>query len=75
MSCLLYFQWNLICDRRHLTAMTQAVFMAGLFVGAITFGSISDHFGGKFSFFLSFGVLVSNKYSTCVKGHRLKWSP
>lgn len=52
-----------MCDRRHLKAMTQAVFMAGLFVGAITFGSISDHFGRKFSFFLSVGVLVSNRYS------------
>ncbi|XP_027041316.1 organic cation transporter protein-like [Pocillopora damicornis] len=52
-------QWNLICDRRHLKAMTQAVFMAGLFVGAITFGSISDHFGRKFSFFLSVGVLAT----------------
>ena len=65
-----------MCDRRHLKAMTQAVFMAGLFVGAITFGSISDHFGRKFSFFLSVGVLVSNRYSKiCIKGHCLKRSP
>jgi len=50
-------EWDLICDRRHLKAMTQAVFMAGLFVGAIVFSSVSDHFGRKISFFTSIGFL------------------
>lgn len=53
------FQWDLLCDRRHLKAMTQAVYMAGLLVGAVAFGSISDHFGRKVSFFTSIGCLVS----------------
>ena len=53
------FQWGLICDHRHLKAMTQAVYMMGLLVGAVAFGSISDHFGRKISFFTSIGFLVS----------------
>ena len=57
-----FFQWGLICDRGHLKAMTQAVYMAGLLVGAVAFGSISDHFGRKISFFTSIGFLVSADY-------------
>ena len=55
----LIFQWHLLCDRRHLKAMTQAVYMAGLLVGAIAFSSISDHFRRKISFFMSIGFLVN----------------
>lgn len=33
--------------------------MVGLLVGAFVFSSISDHFGRKLSFFMSFGFLVS----------------
>ena len=59
---LTYFslQWNLICDRSHLKAMTQAVYMAGLLVGSIVFSAISDHFGRKFGVFLSIACTVSN---------------
>ena len=54
-----FFQWNLICDRQHLKAMTQAVFMAGLLCGLVVYTSISDYLGGKFSLFVSLGILVS----------------
>lgn len=52
-------EWDLICDHGHLKAMTQAVFMAGLLVGAIAFGIISDKLGRKISFFLSIGFLAT----------------
>ena len=39
--------------------MTQAVFMVGLLCGLFVFGSIWDHFGRKFSLFVSLGFLVS----------------
>ncbi|XP_078362537.1 organic cation transporter protein-like [Oculina patagonica] len=51
-------EWDLICDRRHLRAMTRAVFMVGLLVGAFVFSGISDYFGRKLSFFMSFGFLA-----------------
>ncbi|PFX17296.1 organic cation transporter protein-like [Stylophora pistillata] len=46
-------EWNLICDRRHLKAMTQSVYMAGLLLGSVAFSTLSDHFGRKISVFLS----------------------
>lgn len=46
-------QWDLICDRRHLRAKTRAVFMVGLIVGALVFGSISDHFNLEGNFLFS----------------------
>ncbi|XP_031558195.1 organic cation transporter protein-like [Actinia tenebrosa] len=46
-------EWNLICTRGHLKAMTQAVFMAGLLIGSVGFGKFSDHFGRKPTTFVS----------------------
>ncbi|KAK3752716.1 hypothetical protein QZH41_018689, partial [Actinostola sp. cb2023] len=51
--------WNLICDRTHLKAMTQAVYMAGLLVGSIGFGVMSDKFGRRISIFLSIFLLAA----------------
>lgn len=48
--------------------------MVGLFVGALVFGSISDHFGRKLSFFLSFGVQVSTPTSSILVQRFLKRS-
>ena len=51
--------------------------MVGLLVGAFVFSSISDRFGRKVSFFLSFGFEVSIHYSSSrvqsfpVRGHNL----
>lgn len=60
MNCLSFcLQWNLICDQSHLKAMTQAVYMAGLLVGSIAFGWISDKFGRHISVFMSIFLLVS----------------
>ena len=53
------FQWDLVCDRKHLKAMTQTVFMGGLLVGSVAFSALSDHVGRKIVAFLSIFFLVS----------------
>ncbi|EDO39860.1 predicted protein, partial [Nematostella vectensis] len=52
-------EWQLVCSRSHLKAMTQAVYMAGLLVGSVTFSSISDHFGRRLSMFLSIFLMAA----------------
>ena len=49
----------MICDRRHLRAMSRAVYLLGILVGSAVFGAVSDHFGRKITFFTSIGVMVS----------------
>ena len=52
-------QWDLVCDRKHLKAMTQSVYMGGLLVGSVAFSILSDHFGRKVVVFLSILFMVS----------------
>ena len=52
-------QWDLVCERRHLKAMTQSVYMGGLLVGSVAFSTLSDHFGRKVAVFLSILIMVS----------------
>ena len=54
-----FFQWELICSRKHLKALSQAAYLAGLLIGSFAFSSISDHFGRKIAVFLSIAFLVS----------------
>lgn len=52
-------EWELICNRNHLKALTQASYLAGLLIGSYAFSSISDHFGRRIAVFLSIAFLVS----------------
>ncbi|KAM7426950.1 hypothetical protein ABFA07_021831 [Porites harrisoni] len=57
-------EWDLVCDRKHLKAMTQTVYMGGLLVGSVAFSALSDHVGRKIVaflsiFFLGVGATVS----------------
>ena len=56
------FQWELICSRSHLKALSQAAYLAGLLIGSFAFSSISDHFGRKIALFLSIAILVSTSF-------------
>uniref|UniRef100_A0A8C0G2D5 Major facilitator superfamily (MFS) profile domain-containing protein n=1 Tax=Chelonoidis abingdonii TaxID=106734 RepID=A0A8C0G2D5_CHEAB len=40
-------EWDLVCGSRTLKQMAQSIYMAGVLVGAIVFGSLSDKFGRK----------------------------
>ncbi|XP_078516990.1 solute carrier family 22 member 6-B-like isoform X2 [Lissotriton helveticus] len=40
-------EWDLVCDHRSLKQLAQSIFMAGVLVGAILFGSLADRFGRR----------------------------
>ncbi|XP_070622677.1 solute carrier family 22 member 6-A-like [Erythrolamprus reginae] len=40
-------EWDLVCDSRSLQQLAQSIYMAGVLVGAIVFGGLSDKFGRK----------------------------
>ncbi|XP_063173135.1 solute carrier family 22 member 6-A-like [Candoia aspera] len=40
-------EWDLVCDFRSLQQLAQSIYMAGVLVGAIIFGGLSDKFGRK----------------------------
>ncbi|XP_072407065.1 solute carrier family 22 member 6-like [Chiloscyllium punctatum] len=40
-------EWDLVCDQRSLRWITQSIYMAGLLVGAMVLGRLSDKFGRR----------------------------
>ncbi|CAM4577933.1 unnamed protein product [Lepidochelys olivacea] len=40
-------EWDLVCGSRTLKQMAQSIYMAGVLVGVIVFGNLSDKFGRK----------------------------
>ncbi|KAJ7333880.1 hypothetical protein OS493_015973 [Desmophyllum pertusum] len=52
-------QWDLICGRSHLKALTQALYMSGLLVGSVAFSVLSDHFGRRILVFLSIFLMAA----------------
>ncbi|XP_030073484.1 solute carrier family 22 member 6-A [Microcaecilia unicolor] len=40
-------EWDLVCGQKTMKQMGQSIYMAGVLVGAIVFGSLSDRFGRR----------------------------
>ncbi|KAM9220760.1 organic anion transporter 3 isoform 2-T2 [Dugong dugon] len=40
-------EWDLVCDSYKLKELAQSIFMAGVLIGGIVFGNLSDRFGRK----------------------------
>ncbi|XP_048362898.1 solute carrier family 22 member 6-A-like [Sphaerodactylus townsendi] len=40
-------EWDLVCDSRTLRQMAQSIYMAGVLIGSVLIGSLSDRFGRK----------------------------
>lgn len=51
-------EWNLICDRSHLAALSQSFFMVGMLIGSVLFGTMSDWFGRRFTIFVTLAITV-----------------
>ncbi|XP_078661285.1 organic cation transporter protein-like isoform X2 [Branchiostoma floridae x Branchiostoma belcheri] len=70
----IFMEFNLVCEKSTLNSLSQSIYMAGVLVGAIGFGQLSDLIGRKKTLFISlllmlvFGVVVafSPEYITFV---------
>lgn len=46
-------EWNFVCSQRWMGAIAQSSYMFGVFVGAVTLGSLADKYGRKIIFYVS----------------------
>ncbi|XP_078516573.1 solute carrier family 22 member 6-A-like [Lissotriton helveticus] len=61
-------EWDLVCDRRTRRQMAQSIYMAGVLVGAIVFGGLSDRFGRR-------AILIWSYLQLAVTGTCTAFSP
>ncbi|XP_003706502.1 organic cation transporter protein [Megachile rotundata] len=46
-------EWNFVCSQRWMGAVAQSTYMFGVFIGAVTLGSLADKHGRKIIFYVS----------------------
>ncbi|XP_051796339.1 solute carrier family 22 member 13-like [Acanthochromis polyacanthus] len=51
-------EFDVVCDKNGLIAVSQSMSMAGILVGALVYGMISDRFGRRFAILLAISLLL-----------------
>uniref|UniRef100_A0A665WH57 Si:dkey-119m7.4 n=1 Tax=Echeneis naucrates TaxID=173247 RepID=A0A665WH57_ECHNA len=51
-------EWDLVCDSASLNNMGSSIYMFGLLVGAIVFGSLADKYGRRFIILVNLAIQV-----------------
>ncbi|XP_053544803.1 solute carrier family 22 member 6-B-like [Bombina bombina] len=46
-SSTIIMKWDLVCNHRRMRQLAQSIYMSGVLVGSIIFGSLSDKFGRR----------------------------
>lgn len=46
-------EWDFVCSQRWMGSLAQSTYMFGVFVGAVTLGSLADKYGRKIIFYVS----------------------
>ncbi|KAM4723066.1 solute carrier family 22 member 6-A-like [Rhinophrynus dorsalis] len=63
-SSTIVTEWDLVCDLHKMRQIAQSIYMAGVLVGAVLLGSLSDRFGRRMVLITSYLVMAVS--GTCV---------
>ncbi|XP_075043848.1 solute carrier family 22 member 20-like [Mixophyes fleayi] len=63
-SSTIVTEWDLVCNQRTMRQVAQSIYMAGVLVGAVVLGSLSDRFGRKIILIGSYLMMAVS--GTCV---------
>jgi MFS family permease len=60
---ILLVQWDLVCDHQYIPTLFTTVLMAGVLVGAFTFGLLADTLGRKMVFYPVVALMMVSQFS------------